>query len=801
MKFSENWLREWVNPSISTDELMARLTMAGLEFDNMEPVAATFNKVVIGEVVSVEPHPNAKKLSICKVNVGENEPMLNIVCGASNVCIGMKVPTALIEAKIEDLKIEKSELRGVISYGMLCSAKELGLEETSNGIMALPKDAPTGIDLRQYMQLEDSSIEIDLTPNRGDCLSIEGIAREVGALTKSKLTFLDCSPVNPKIEDTLSIDNHELCPHYVGRIIKNINIKATTPIWLQERLRRSGIRCISPVVDVTNYILLELGQPMHAFDLDCLTGDIKVRMAQAGETLTLLDEQSIDLDEQSLIIADHNKPLALAGIMGGKDSGVTDKTNNIFLESAFFAPTSIASTARRYKLHTDSSHRFERGVDPQLQRRAIERATALLINIVGGQPGPITETIDDTVVPAPIIKLRSSKIKQVLGTKIKSTEIPRILISLGMTVTPYSPILSDTSFKLPLSTEKIEELVWGVCPPSYRFDINLEIDLIEELARIYGYDNIPSQAPKSDLNLASQPTLTLEQLQTILVQRDYQEAITYSFVDPELQTKLDPEAKLIELANPLAKDMAVMRTTLWAGLLPIIQYNQKRQIDRVRLFETGLRFIQSKELQQEQMLAGAVSGVRWSEQWGQTGQQIDFFDVKSDVENLIGHTNYRFAPTTHPALHPGQTAAIFCDDEQIGLLGALHPSLIQDLELQAPVYLFELRLLPLHKVPLPQFKEISKYPSIRRDLALLVSEDISISQLQACIWQMNIKTLIDLQLFDVYQGKGIAPDQKSLAIGLLFQSESRSLTDSEIDDVVKQVVHELEQTLGAKLRN
>jgi len=799
MKFSEKWLREWVNPPISTDKLMTRLTMAGLEFNNIEPVAASFNRVVVGEIVFVEPHPKAKKLNICKLNVGENETILSIICGASNVKVGMRVPTALIEATVGGVIIKKSELRGVHSYGMLCSAQELGLEEHSDGIMALPKDAPVGIDIRKYMQLEDSSIEIDLTPNRGDCLSIEGIAREVSALTKSKLTFLDCSPITPKIKDTLPLEGHELCPHYVGRIIKNININAITPIWIQERLRRSGIRCINAVVDVTNYVLLELGQPMHAFDMASLSGGIKVRIAQAGEAITLLDDKTIELDGQTLVIADHEKTLAIAGVMGGKVSGVTDKTKNIFLESAFFAPTSISSTARRYKLHTDSSHRFERGVDPQLQRRAMERATALLISIAGGKPGPIIEVINDTIVPTPVIKLRSSKIKQVLGIAIKSIEITRILTSLGMTIAPYSPILSDFE-PLPLSTEKIEEVVWKVCPPSYRFDIVLEVDLIEELARIYGYNNIPNQVPKSALTLSPQAVITLEQLQNILVQRDYQEAITYSFVAPELQAKLDPEAELMTLANPLAKDMAVMRTTLWAGLLPILQYNQKRQMNRVRLFETGLRFVKSKELTQEPMLAGAVTGMRWSEQWGQENQSVDFFDVKSDVEALIAHINYRFEPATHPALHPGQTAAIYCDAEPIGLLGALHPSLIQDLELQAPVYLFELRLSPLYKTSLPKFKEISKYPSIRRDLALVVSKDVNISQLQTCIRQMNIEILTDLQLFDVYHGKGIAPDQKSLAIGLMFQSDSRNLTDSEIDSIVKQVVHKLEQTLTAKLR-
>ncbi|MDM8559344.1 phenylalanine--tRNA ligase subunit beta [Candidatus Parabeggiatoa sp. HSG14] len=811
MKFSENWLREWVNPPISTDELVKQLTMAGLEVDSVESVAISFTKVVVGEIIKVESHPNAQKLSVCQVNIGATNESLNIVCGAPNVHIGMRVPTALVGARLEKTKIKKTKLRGVPSHGMLCSAKELGLAENSEGLMPLPHDAPIGEDVRRYLQLEDVSIELELTPNRGDCLGIEGIAREVGVLTRSQVTIPDCSPVAATISDTFPVEIHDplACPRYVGRIIKNINAEAPTPLWIQERLRRSGLRSISAVVDITNYVLLELGQPMHAFDFACLSGSIQVRMAKAGESLTLLDEQMVELDEQTLVIADHKQPLAMAGIMGGQSSAVTAATQDIFLESAFFAPKQAAGCARRYGLHTDSSHRFERGVDPQLQHRAIERATALLLNIVGGKPGPVIEVLDETTLPvSPTIKLRASRIQWLLGQSIEHGKVNDILMRLGMTITS-NPHLKGTESISSLKEEK-EKLIWQVCPPSFRFDIAIESDLIEELARVHGYNNLPSHAPQSRLTMYPQQAVSLEQVQAVLVQRDYQEAMTYSFVDPQLQAKLDSNTHSITLNNSISSDMEVMRTTLWTGLLQALLHNQKRQQSRIRLFETGLRFILSedKSLQQEKMVAGIVSGSCLPEQWGQQEQSIDFFDVKADVEALLSLAStekeqndiFRFTSSTHPALHPGQTTAIYRDDLLVGFLGAVHPSLIQTLELAPPVYLFELRLAPIIQAYPHKFKEVSKYPSIRRDIAVVVSENVSANQLLDCIKQCTPETLTDLQLFDIYQGKGIEPGKKSLAIGLIFQAFSRNLTDSEVDTVIEQVLSTLKQNLEAQLR-
>ena len=813
MKFSENWLREWVNPTLSTDELVQQLTMAGLEVDRVEPVAPPFSKVVVGEVISAKVHPNAnKKLSICQVNVGRKGP-LKIVCGANNVQAGIRVPTALIGARLGENKIKKTKLRGVPSFGMLCSAEDLGLVESSDGLILLPNDAPIGEDIRRYLQLEDVSIEIDLTPNRGDCLSLYGIAREVGVLTRLDISVPNCSPVAATIDDTfpMEVQARKACPRYVGRVIKNINTSASTPVWIQERLRRSGLRSISAVVDVTNYVLLELGQPMHAFDLNCLSGGIQVRMALAAESLTLLDGQTVQLDEQNLVISDHKRPLAMAGIMGGQASAVTSETQDIFLESAFFAPKLVASGARRYGLHTDSSHRFERGVDPQLQRRAMERATALLLDIVGGQPGPVIDIINEATLPVtPVIKLRRSRIKRLLGRtlRLRQKKIEDIVSRLGM---QFERIFRTHHLKNDSLLLKPKLEGWEVQTPSFRFDISLEADLIEEVARVHSYNKLPSVAPRSCLNLSYQPKVTLESIQEVLVQRDYQETITYSFVDPVLQAKLNPDLDSITLANPIASDMAVMRTTLWFGLLQSLLYNQKRQQSRVRLFESGLRFVQSKEqgLQQEPMIAGVVTGTRWSEQWGQASQTIDFFDVKADVEALLsltwdrytgGGKIYRFVPNTHSALHPGQAAAIYCGDELIGLMGAVHPSLIQTLELTPPVYLFELRLAPLCQTEVPKFKEVSKYPSIRRDIAVVVSDEVSADQLLDCIRDKNIEMLTDLELFDVYQGKGIESGQKSLAIELIFQAEKRNLTDQEVDTVVGQVLSTLEQHLGAQLR-
>lgn len=795
MKFSENWLREWVNPQLTTEELVKRLTMGGLEVDQVEPVAMNFNQVVVGEILTVAAHPDAHKLKICQVNVGEDKP-LAMVCGAANAHSGMRVPTALVGARLGDLDIKLSSLRGITSAGMLCSAKELGLADSVEGLMSLPADAPIGEDLRRYLQLEDMSIALDLTPNRGDCLSIAGIAREVGLLTRSSFTSVDLSPVATTIKDTLPVTIHHptACPRYSGRIIKNINAQAITPLWMQERLRRSGLRSISAVVDVTNYILLELGQPMHAFDLAKLVQGIQVRMAQVGESLTLLNEQTVTLDTQTLVIADHQQPVAMAGIMGGKASAVSSNTQDIFLESAFFTPQLVASSARRYKLPTDSSHRFERGVDPQLSSQAIERATTLLLSIVGGQPGPVIEvTVANELPIIPTILLRSSRIERLLGQALLFDEVTDILRRLNMTVVPQD----DT---------------WLVQPPSFRFDITQEIDLIEELARVHGYNQLPSHLPQSRLTMHAQSPVTVEQLQTVLLQRDYQEAITYSFVDSQLQQQLNPEVPAITLANPIASDMAVMRTTLWTGLLQILLYNQKRQQSRVRLFETGLRFLYAADqtLIQEKMLAGIVTGTRWPEQWGEQSPAVDFFDVKSDIAALFHLTsvngggttleNYHFIPTTHPALHPGQAAAIYREPEWVGLLGALHPSLMQTLAITTPVYLFELRVAPLCKTYPIKFKEISKYPAIRRDIAMVADQAVSVAAMLAAIRQTAGELLIDCQLFDLYQGKGIEAGKKSLAIGLIFQAISRNLTESEVDTLIRQILSTLEQDLGAKLR-
>ncbi len=791
MKFSENWLRTWVNPSISSAELVEKLTMAGLEVDSAEPAAPPFEKVCVGEVLSLEPHPDADKLRVCQVNVGAEAP-LNIVCGAANVAQGMKVPVAQIGARLpNDFKIKKSKLRGVPSEGMICSAKELGLADSSDGIWPLPADAPVGQDMREYLDLEDTCIDIDITPNRSDCLGVAGVAREVGLLTQTDVHSLECTPVPASIDDTfpVSIEHAYGCPRYVGRVIRGINPDAETPLWMQERLRRSGIRSISPVVDVTNYVLLELGQPMHAFDLAKLSGGIVVRLAQPEEALTILNEQTLKLNPNNLVIADEQKALALAGVMGGLDSGVTDPTQDIFLESAFFSPEQLAGTARSYGLHTDSSFRFERGVDPYLQVAAMERATALLLDIVGGQAGPVTEVVNESLLPTKQpITLRAERIERLLG------------------VTLTAEAVTDALQRLNMQVEASQDR-WQVVPPSNRFDLAIEVDLIEELARVYGYNNIPTHKPHADLSMPALSTRPLSIVQQTLVQRGYQEAITYSFVDAEFLKQVDPHHPPLALANPISNDMAVMRTTLWAGLLQAVQHNQKRQQSRVRLFETGLRFINDAEqgLQQEKMLSGIATGTAMPEQWGQKGEPLDFYHVKGDVEALLAHIGHsapcHFVASSHPALHPGQTAAIYQGEHCLGIMGALHPQLIHDLDLLSPVFLFELHLPPLLADPVAQFSEVSKFPSVRRDLALLMDRQINADALLNCVRDsVSTEILQDLLLFDVYQGKGIEPDKKSVAIGLIFQAKSRNLTESEVDDVIEQILASLQRDLGVYLR-
>lgn len=791
MKFSEQWLREWVDPQLTTAELAHRLTMAGLEVDSVEPAAPAFEGVVVGHVLSVESHPDADKLRICTVDVDAGEP-LSIVCGAPNVHEGMRAPTAVVGARLPGgLKIKAAKLRGVASAGMLCSAKELGLSEVAEGLMPLPADAPSGMDLRDYLQLADTIIDVDLTPNRADCLGIAGIAREVGALTRQAVKVLDMPPVQAQIEDRFEVhvDAPDACPRYLGRVIRGVTPGAQTPLWMRERLRRSGIRSLGPLVDVTNYVLLELGQPMHAFDLSRLRDGIRVRYADEGEMLLLLDGREIRLEPDTLVIADAEKVLALAGIMGGEASGVEDQTRDLFLECAFFNPQIIAGRARRYGLQTDSSHRFERGVDFQLQRRAMERATALLLAITGGQAGPVIEVaaVDQLPRREPI-RLRRQRIERLLGTQIEDAEVDDILARLGM-----EPVRHDGG--------------WQVTPPAFRFDIEQEVDLIEEVGRVYGYDRVPSHPPRAELQMSPVPEsrLRVQDLCRALADRGYQEVVTYSFIDPADQKLFDPDLAPVSLANPISAEMAVMRTRLWPGLARVVAHNLNRQQHRARIFESGLTFIsQSTEIIQKNKIGGAWCGSRTPEQWGLSPAPADFFDLKADVEALLHLTGRRdefiFESCTHSALHPGQSARILHHGHEAGWIGALHPEVLEKLGVNQQILVFELDAEAVTQARVPTFTPLSRYPAVRRDLAIVVDEQVSARSLEQRARAAAGDLLREFRLFDVYRGQGIDSGRKSLALGLILQDSSRTLTDQEIDAAVARVVEDLAQHLGASLR-
>lgn len=796
MRFSEQWLREWVNPAISTAELCDRLTMAGLEVDAVEPVAPPFDRVVVGEVLQVEPHPDAERLRVCQVSVGGSAP-LTIVCGAANVAVGLKVPTALIGAHLPgDVRIAATTLRGVASAGMLCSAKELGLAETSEGLLVLPEEAEPGMDVRALLQLDDVAIELGLTPNRGDCLSILGVAREVAVACEEEIT----EPETANVTITLSqhpnaipveLQAPEACPRYIGRLIKDINPRAETPLWMKERLRRAGLRSLGPVVDVTNYVMLETGQPMHAFDLNRISGGIRVRYALPGESLELLDGRKVDLELDTLVIADHEKPLAMAGIMGGRDSAVADTTVDLFLESAFFQPEAIAGRPRRYNALTDSAHRFERGVDPNLPVHAMKRATALLVAIVGGKVGPVIEAHRTEYLPERrVITLRTERLAKVLGLDLPQSKVTEMLTRLGMKV-------------------REQGRQWIVTVPPSRFDLAIEADLIEEVARVYGYAALPSDRPKTPVvaQLRREVDVPLFKLRQCLIARGYQEAITYSFVDPALQAELTPELEGIALANPIASDMAVMRTTLWTGLLQAVQYNQNRQQDRVHIFESGVKYIkQGNEIKEEKVVAGVAVGAVWPEQWGSRSRAVDFYDVKADVEALLGLTRqpggFIFKAAEHAALHPGQTARIEdADGQAVGWIGALHPRVIRAFGLTGKPVVFEVATRAMAEAVAPRFKAISKFPAIRRDLALVVNEATSAQQLIDCIRTAAGTALVKLELFDVYQGERIESGKKSLAFGLTFQDTARTLTDQEIDDLVAAILRRAKDEVNATLRD
>ncbi len=801
MRFSERWLREWVDPGVPTAALAEALTLAGLEVDSVIPVASPFSGVEVAETRTVDPHPEDAGLRVCSV-AGRDSALHPVVCGAPNARAGLRVAWARTGATLPGGGvIGQRSFGAVASEGMLCSAAELGLEDASEGLLELQADSPIGADVWALLGLEDRAIEVDLTPNRGDCLGIAGIAREIGVLFRRPVNPPMVRPVMALIPDVreVQVPDPAACPRYLGRVVRGLDARAHTPLWMRERLRRSGLRSLGPIVDVTNYVMLEWGQPMHAFDLARLDGAIEVRRAQAGEGMTLLDGQELALTDDTLVIADRNGPLAMAGIMGGRDSGVGSATTEVFLECAFFAPAAVAGKARAYRLQTDSSQRFERGVDFEIQSLAMERATALLIAICGGRPGPVVERHAPEHLPVrPAIPLRAARIRRLLGVEVPDEEVVDLLGRLGMSVDP-EPGISE-SFGDP-------GRAWRVRPPSFRFDLAIEADLIEELARIRGYDRIPGRFPIGALKMNPRPEALVETacLRQVLCERGYHEAITYSFVDPLIVGRLMPGFEALRLANPIAGDMSVMRPSLWPGLLYALRHNQDRQAARVRLFEIGLVFRPpGREEDQRMKIGGVVWGAPVPEQWAEPRRAADFYDVKNDVEALLdlagagGPVEFRAHPDA--ALHPHQSAIVTRAGLKMGIIGALHPQTARALGLQAPVYLFELDLEHLCRRERPSYRPLSRFPLVRRDLSLVVDREIPAAALLSSIHRRTGEILKETRLFDLYRGEGLDTGQKSIAIGLIFQGISSTLLDEEVDALVRELVAGLEQDLGARLR-
>ncbi|GIU53271.1 phenylalanine--tRNA ligase subunit beta [Shewanella sp. KT0246] len=795
MKFSESWLREWVNPSVSRDELSHQITMAGLEVDGVDPVAAAFSGVVVGEVVECGQHPDADKLRVTKINVGEEE-LIDIVCGAPNCRLGLKVAVAMVGAVLPgDFKIKKAKLRGQPSFGMLCSYGELGIDIESDGIIELPTDAPIGKDVREYLDLNDAIIDVDLTANRADCLGMAGLAREVGVLNREAVTEPTWDAVTATIEDKVAINviDSQACPRYLGRVVKNVDLAAATPLWMQEKLRRSGIRSIDPIVDITNYVLIEYGQPMHAFDLATLSGAIQVRLSDGAEKLTLLDGNEVTVPNDTLVIADDSGSIALAGVFGGEKTGVTTKTQDILLECAFFAPLAIMGKSRRLGLHTDASHRFERGVDPELQHKVMDRATRLVLDICGGEAGPVEEAVTEANLPKPVeLTLRRSKLDKILGHHIPAADVTEILERLGFTVTANAE-------------------TWTVVTATYRFDMAIEEDLIEEVARIYGYNNIPNIAPVASLTMSDhkEADISLRKVRNVLVARGFQEAVTYSFVDPKQQNLVHPDAPAMILPNPISVEMSAMRLSMFTGLLTSVGYNQSRQQGRVRLFETGLRFVPDAKadsgVRQEAMIGAVISGVQNDEHWSMDSKTVDFFDLKGDLESIIGLTvstsEFTFRSATHSALHPGQCAEILRNNQVIGIIGAVHPSLEKPFGLNGKTIIFELELDALLHASLPLAQTVSKFPANRRDIAVVVEEEVSATNVMNLIRKVGENQLVGLNLFDVYRGKGVEAGKKSLAIALTLQDITRTLEEKDITETVDSVVSALKTEFNASLRD
>lgn len=792
MKLSKLWLREWVNFSLTEQQLAEQLTMAGLEVDAVSPVAGEFTHVVVAEIISTKPHPDADKLTLCEVNANTDKP-LKIVCGAANVRAGLKVALAMIGAQLPGgLNIKESKLRGELSQGMLCSVTELGLAEHSEGIMELEGDAPVGMDIREYLTLNDHILEVDLTPNRADCFSVLGIAREVAVLNKLPLLEQPVATVAPAIDDVLGIHlkNPEACSRYCGRVIRTINPEAVTPLWMSERLRRSGIRAVHPVVDVMNYVMLEMGQPMHAFDLATLKGEINVRFSHSAEHLELLDGQEVTLNEKVLVIADQEKPLAMAGIMGGAESAVQAHTRDVFLESAFFNPVIIAGVARSYGLFSDSSQRYERGVDPSLQMKALERATSLILSIVGGQAGPVIESSDIKYLPEKItFTFDTTKVKKLTGLTISLSEMRSLLEGLGIVI----------------SREHNE--YFDVHVPSHRFDIQQDVDLVEEIIRLYGYDNLKAQPMNTvvQAGCASANEQIATQLSTWFRAKDYHETISYSFVDPEIQEALYPQKEFMQLLNPISSELSQMRIGMWPGLIASMIYNVHRQQNAIKFFEVGVVFdVTQQQLSERPCIAGLLTGEQGGLHWNETTRFFDFYDLKGDLQSLFSMlklNNVVFKPAVHDALHPGQSAEIIINEEHAGWIGVLHPRLTDALDLHQDVVLFELDLAALINPVSPLYKTISKYPQIRRDLSFLVDKKITAMQIETAVKSaVQEHWLKAFDVFDVYVGKGIPDGKKSLAVAMTLQDSSRTLVDSEINLLISAIIKTLENEFSIILR-
>ncbi len=792
MKIVESWLREWVDPDLDAKALEHRLTMLGLEVDGVDVEGGGLDGVVVAEVIAVERHPDADRLSLCKVTAGGDDT-IDVVCGAPNVRAGMKSPLAVPGITLPNgIKLRKSKIRGVVSNGMLCSAIELGLGEESDGILALGGDAPAGMALNEYLGLPDTVFDLDLTPNRGDCFSVLGVARDVAALTGSPLKSPDVAPVAATIEDTLPVEIPlpEGCPSFAGRLIRNIDPTAKSPPWLLERLRRSGLRGISPVVDITNYVMLELGQPLHAYDAAKVQGPIRPRLARKGEKLTLLDEKEIVVNDDTLVIADDSGAIGLAGIMGGLSTAVSDETTDVFFEAAFWPQAFMAGRARSYGMHTDASLRFERGVDFAGQARAVERASQLLLEISGGEAGPLVHQCASAHLPRrEPITLRRSRVSMLLGLDVPDDVVTGVLTRLGLTV------------------DEIEN-GWQVIAPSYRFDITSEVDLIEEIVRIHGYDSVPetTEIAASPLRTVTESLVDLDRVSTTLVARDYEEAITYSFIDERSNTAFADHLSELVLSNPISSEMSVMRSSLLPGLVSSAAANVARQQERVRLFEIGKSFHGSLDAPDEILrIAALACGTAMPEQWGARAQAIDFFDIKADlvaVLELAGDaSDITFRAVEHPALQPGQAATVVRDGRDIGLVGKLHPRVAKRFDLKRDAYVFEVDALQALASAVPVAKPVSRFPIIRRDIAVLVKEEISGEELVQAVAAAAPDLIRDVRIFDIYTGPGIEAGLKSVAISLILQETSRTLTDDDADAAQAAAVQKLRDAFGAELRD